>query len=229
MLLALDSASRQAGLALYDGDTVRGEVIWHSSAHHTQWMATAIEDALRRTNCTAAELAAVAVSTGPGSFTGLRVALSLAKGIAAAQSLPIVGISTLDVTAYPYVEGGHAVCATLQAGRGRHAYAFYGGGTTRASMRSTAPSIGTVSEIAVASAEHAQEGLVWMIGEFTPAERQFLMDEAGAHVQVASPALVARRPAVLAEMAWQRLEAGEVDDLHTLEPVYLNLTNPDRP
>jgi tRNA threonylcarbamoyladenosine biosynthesis protein TsaB len=229
MLLALDSASRQAGVALYDGDTVRGEVIWHSSAHHTQWMATAIEDALRRTNCTAAELSAVAVSTGPGSFTGLRVALSLAKGIAVAQSLPIVGISTLDVTAYPYLEGGHIVCATLQAGRGRHAYTFYEAGATRASMSSSAPSIGTVREIAAASVDNAHEGLVWMIGEFTPAERQFLADEAGTHVQLAPPALVARRPAVLAELAWQRLEAGEEDDLHSLEPVYLNLTNPERP
>jgi tRNA threonylcarbamoyladenosine biosynthesis protein TsaB len=229
MLLALDSASRQAGLALYDGAMVRGEVIWHSSAHHTQWMASAINDSLRRTNCTAAELSAVAVSTGPGSFTGLRVALSLAKGIALARSLPVVGVSTLDVTAYPYVEGGHVVCATLQAGRGRLAYAFYDAGATRATMNSSAPAIGTVSEIAGASAEYAREGLVWMIGEFTPAERQFLASEVGEYVQVAPPALVARRPAVLAELGWQRLEAGMVDDVHTLEPVYLNLTNPERP
>ncbi|MGH2543812.1 MAG: tRNA (adenosine(37)-N6)-threonylcarbamoyltransferase complex dimerization subunit type 1 TsaB, partial [Ardenticatenaceae bacterium] len=104
MLLALDSATRQAGLALYDGEVVRAEAMWSGGVYHTEWLAPAVDHALQRINTTAADLSAVAVTKGPGSFTGLRVAMSIAKGIAAARSLPLIGIATLDVTAYTHVE-----------------------------------------------------------------------------------------------------------------------------
>lgn len=105
MLLALDTATRQAGLALYDGEVVRAESLWSGGMHHTEWMAPAIEQALQRINGSAADLTALGVTIGPGSFTGLRVGLSLAKGIAAARGLPLIGISTLDATVYPHIGG----------------------------------------------------------------------------------------------------------------------------
>jgi tRNA threonylcarbamoyladenosine biosynthesis protein TsaB len=63
-------------------------------------------------------------------------------------------------------------------------------------------------------------------GEPSPAEREHLQAELGKRVRLLSPALSLRRPAALAELAWQRLVAGESDDLHSLEPFYLHLSNP---
>lgn len=224
MLLALDTATRQAGLALYDGDEVRAEATWNGGRHHTEWLAPAIEDALHRIHATAADLSAIAVTIGPGSFTGLRVALSLAKGLAVARNLPLLAVDTLDVTAYPHLERGTPLCTTLPAGRGRHVYAFYEASATRAALGATPPALATVAGVAHAvMGQVTEQGSLWVVGEFTPAERQHLHQYLPAQASLLSPALCVRRPAALAEMAWQRFAAEERDDLHALEPIYLNL------
>jgi tRNA threonylcarbamoyladenosine biosynthesis protein TsaB len=223
MLLALDTATRQAGLALYDGEAVRAEVTWISGVHHTEWVAPAIEEALKRIRATAADLTAVAVTIGPGSFTGLRVALSLAKGIVAARDLPLLGIPTLDVTAYPHLEAGRAVCAVLQAGRGRLAYAFYGPEATRAAFEGTVPAIADVWGVIAAVNARAEPEPSLVVGELTPAEQRYLVKNAGERSRIAPPALAVRRPGALAELAWRRFQAGDVDDPQALEPLYLHL------
>ncbi len=221
MLLALDSATRQAGLALYDGDQVRVENTWVSSVHHTEWLAPAVERALQQIGASAADLTAIAVTKGPGSFTGLRVAMSLAKGLAAARGLPLIGLPTLDVMAYPHVGLGAGVMVLLQAGRGRHAFAYYDATSQRAALAGGPPTVGTVEAVGNALAELAGSGPIRVVGELTPAERRFLTEQGGESVQLVPPALALRRPAVLAELAWLRLAAGESDDLHSLEPLYL--------
>jgi tRNA threonylcarbamoyladenosine biosynthesis protein TsaB len=219
MLLALDSATRQAGLALYDGEIVRAETLWHGSVHHTEWIAPAVEEALRRIDGGAAALSAVAASVGPGSFTGLRVAISLAKGIAAARGLPLIGISTMDVMAYPHLRADDPLCVLIQAGRGRHAFAFYEGSLAPI----TELALGDVQGIAAAIRGYQGRASVRVVGELSVAERSALAESLGEGVRLLSPALALRRPAVLAELAWQRFQAGDVDDLHALEPLYLQL------
>ncbi|MGB0388624.1 MAG: tRNA (adenosine(37)-N6)-threonylcarbamoyltransferase complex dimerization subunit type 1 TsaB, partial [Ardenticatenaceae bacterium] len=225
MLLAVDTATRQAGLALYDGEMVRAETTWHAGRYHTEWLAPAIHDALRRLRATMKDLSAVAVTIGPGSFTGLRVAMSLAKGIAAARNLPIIGIPTLDVTAYSHVEAGVALCATLAAGRGRHAYGFYTAQSTRTDIKSTPLAVAHMADLTQTIKNYQSEENLWIIGEFGSAERQYLRDHLPIpeRVRLLPPALSVRRPAALAELAWPRFVKGQVDDLHTLEPIYLSL------
>ena len=222
MLLALDTATRHAGLALYDGDTVRAENVWHAAGHyHTEWLVPAIEEAMRRAGVAATDLTGVAVTAGPGSFTGLRVAVSVAKGLAAAQNLAFVGVPTLDVTAYPHVSRGMIIGTSLVAGRGRHAYAFY---EAKDGLQVEAPPIiGTIDAI-VEAIRHQQEA-IYMVGELTSSERATLTNTLADKVILASPALALRRPAVLAEMAWQRLQRGDSDNPHTFEPLYLQLTS----
>ncbi|MBA3531007.1 MAG: tRNA (adenosine(37)-N6)-threonylcarbamoyltransferase complex dimerization subunit type 1 TsaB [Ardenticatenales bacterium] len=225
MLLALDSATRQAGLALYDGERILAETLWQGNVHHTEWIAPALEEALRRIHVTAAELTAVGVAVGPGSFTGLRVGISLAKGLAAARNLPIIGVSTLDVTAYPHLDRDDLLCVLVQVGRGRHAYTFYRGAFPALSS----PAIGDIHAVAAAIVAQPDETPVRVIGELSMDERHALAETLGAWDPLLPPALALRRPAVLAEMAWQRFQAGDVDDLHTLEPIYLQIPPPSNP
>ena len=99
MLLAVDTSTAQVGLAVYDGAQVLGEIIWRSKQHHTVELAPAVAELMRRSGLSMDELHALGVAIGPGSFTSLRVGLSLVKGLAMARSLPLIGIPTLDIYA----------------------------------------------------------------------------------------------------------------------------------
>ena len=127
MLLSIDTSTTQIGVALYDGARVLAEVYWQSGRRHTQELAPLVEDVLRRVGFGAEALQAVGVALGPGSFTGLRIGLAFAKGLAMAQGLPLVGVSTLDVVAAAVseVSGFPKLAAVLPAGRGRLAVGWY--------------------------------------------------------------------------------------------------------
>ena len=99
MLLAIDTSTAQIGLALYDGATVPGELVWQSRTHHTEQLAPALADLLDRVGIKMDSLKALGVAIGPGSFTSLRVGLAFIKGLALARHLPLVGIPTLDIVA----------------------------------------------------------------------------------------------------------------------------------
>ena len=80
MLLAIDTSTRYAGVALYDGIQVTGEVVWTSQDHHTVELVPVIAEVLQRAGKKVTDLTAVGVALGPGSFTGLRIGLAAAKG-----------------------------------------------------------------------------------------------------------------------------------------------------
>ena len=108
MLLAIDTSTAQVGLALYDGVQILGEVTWTAGQHHTTELAPAVSELMRRSNVSMDKVGALGVAIGPGSFTSLRVGLSLAKGIALASHLPLIGISTLDIIAAAQPAGRRA-------------------------------------------------------------------------------------------------------------------------
>ena len=99
MLLAVDTSTRTVGVALYDGSQVLSESVWTSRDYHTVELAPAVARVLARAGIAVANLQALAVATGPGSFTGLRVGLALVKGLSLAAHLPVLGIPSLDVLA----------------------------------------------------------------------------------------------------------------------------------
>ena len=125
MLLALDTSTRQTGVALYDDAQVLHETVWRSKRRHTVELIPAIEEALAMNGCTLDDLKAVAVATGPGSYTGLRIGLAVAKGLALGRHLPLIGIPTFDVLAYAQPLREDPMFAVLEAGRGRLAVAQY--------------------------------------------------------------------------------------------------------
>jgi tRNA threonylcarbamoyladenosine biosynthesis protein TsaB len=99
MLLAIDTSTARMGLALYDGVSVPGEFIWRSDLHHTQELAPALAELLRRVDIKMKAVTALGVALGPGSFTSLRVGLAFVKGLVLARHIPVIGIPTLDIVA----------------------------------------------------------------------------------------------------------------------------------
>ncbi|OGO27256.1 MAG: tRNA (adenosine(37)-N6)-threonylcarbamoyltransferase complex dimerization subunit type 1 TsaB, partial [Chloroflexi bacterium RBG_16_54_11] len=126
MLLALDTSTRNIGIAIYDGIQVLGECVWCSHDYHTVELAPSVNEVLSHAGVGIQDLKQLAVATGPGSFTGLRIGMALAKGIALARHIPIIGISSLDIVAESQpVSPGFSLAAILEAGRGRLAVGWY--------------------------------------------------------------------------------------------------------
>jgi tRNA threonylcarbamoyladenosine biosynthesis protein TsaB len=216
MLLALDTSTPQIGLALYDGARIVAEHLWVSKARHTIELAPAVAQMLSQTGTDISQVAAIGVAIGPGSFTSLRVGLAFGKGLAMSRSLPLIGIPTLDILAAQVsVDASRPLACVLAAGRGRLALGWYSASENGWQARGSA----SVTTAETAAAEITSATL--LTGELTAAERQLLLKN--ENILLASPAASARRPGILAELAFQRWQAGQTDSAASLAPIYLHI------
>jgi tRNA threonylcarbamoyladenosine biosynthesis protein TsaB len=218
MLLALDTATHMAGLALYDEaqSWVLVEQMWYSADNHTVELMPRLVRAMEQQKISADDLTGLVVSLGPGSFTGLRIGLGIAKGLAMARDLPIVGVPTLEVVVRPLQVQRLPIWAILQAGRGRICAGYYvrrkGRWRRQGPLRLT-----TLDELCAEVKEPAV-----FCGEIDIQGRDLIHQRLGAEVTVATPAASPRRAAYLAELGWERLRRGDSDDAATLSPIYLH-------
>ncbi len=216
MLLAVDTSTAQVGLALYDGAQVLGEMTWAAHQHHTTELAPALCGLLDRCGVSMDKVHALGVAIGPGSFTSLRVGLSLVKGIAFARHLPVMGIPTLDIIAAAQPVAKYPLVALLQAGRTRIAFNVYKNQKKEWQAEGEIRS-GTVDELLTQI-----ESSTIIAGELTSEDRKKLSKN--KNVLLASPVNCVRRPSVLAELAWARWQADQVDDAAALAPIYLHVS-----
>ena len=158
------------------------------------------------------------VALGPGSFTSLRVGLSLAKGLALSLRLPLIGIPTMDILAAAQASSKLPLAIVIQAGRGRFAVGWY-----KRSKNGWQPR-GPARVVTLDALANEVQSPVLVCGELTSAERLTLARKPEIHL--GSPAQSLRRPAILAELAWARWQAGDVDDESTLAPIYLHAADP---
>lgn len=220
MLLAIDTSTREVGVALYDGNQVISEMMWLSHQYHTIELAPTISALLERAGMTAQDIKVLAVALGPGSYTGLRIGLALAKGMALAGHLALVGVPSLDILAVAQPIANKPLVAVLQAGRGRLAAGWYRNhsGTWIADGQLR---IQRVQDLAA-----SVKSPTIVCGELTAEERRIL-GRKRKNVILASPAQSLRRPSYLAELGWIRWQRGETDDPATLAPEYLHTDNPN--
>lgn len=127
MILAIESSGKTGGVAVIDENGLRATAVFTSSSLSSQRLLPAVDWALTRAAIRLSDLRAIAVSLGPGSFTGLRVGLSTAKGLALAQRIPLVGIPTLEALALRAAVAGlpSRICTTLDARKGLLYAALY--------------------------------------------------------------------------------------------------------
>ncbi len=217
MLLALDTSTQTVGMALYDGVQIIGETIWQTHSHHTVEIAPALGELFTRCGIKPMDLEGIGVALGPGSFTSLRIGLAIAKGLAMAARIPVVGIPTLNILAAAQPMSELPLAAVLQAGRNRLAVGWYRAG--KHGWESTGEAQGcTVDELY----ESIQTPTL-VCGELSAAERQTL-GRRRKMILLASPAMSVRRPSYLAELAWKRWKSGKFDEVISLAPIYLHTT-----
>lgn len=218
MLLALDTATQIASVALYDGTTVLAESSWRTFENHTRSLMPEVVRVMELVGARVEALTAIGVATGPGSFTGLRIGLSAAKGLAFSRALPLIAVPTLDITAAA-ARGELPVCALLIAGRARYAAALYDV-TGAAPLRRSEYWFGAADALLeMLSAYCVQAGsAVQVVGEVD--EKLAAVLSADARVRLPAPAERVRRAGYLAVLAWQRWQAGEVAQVDSLAPFY---------
>ena len=250
MLLAFDTSTHLAGLALCENGELRAEFTWDVGANHSVELLRRVEWLLQERGLSMTQISAVAAAIGPGSFTGVRVAVTVAKTLAFSLKAPLIGISTLDVIAYSQAAAAFPVCALMEAGRGEFYAAFYRQGYFEDAARAgnafadEAGAGNWVARSLSGNETRFQGGLYWqrqgeyrvmtveelsreiqeptlLCGELRPDSRRNLAAVLGSFGLFTRPLASLRHASLLAELALQRLERDDRDDPLTLEPLYL--------
>jgi len=213
MLLAIDTSTDSAGLALVQDGRTLAEATWRCGQNHSVELLPRLTQLLQEARTELQSVSCILVAKGPGSFNGLRVGLSTAKGLAFSLDIPIIGISSLALEAYQHAGTDLPVGPIFNARRGDIATALYQKRDNK--WRQLMPEhITTVESL---DSEITEKTL--FCGEYLPA----IADELKKKLK--DKAVIApdkpRRAGLLAELAKERLEARDYDNPATLQPLYL--------
>jgi tRNA threonylcarbamoyladenosine biosynthesis protein TsaB len=214
-ILGLDTATWKASVGLrIDGELVSEESRTADGSHAVSLLSL-IEEVLQDGGCSVGDLDAVAVSGGPGSFTGLRIGLSVAKGLAYAIGARLIAIPTLEALARTVAHFDGKVCSVLDARKGE-LYA--------ASFQSSNGVLRRLTDDLLLTPEELLNILPTpcvMLGDAVAAYGTFLQQHLGAAVTLLPSDTYGPRGGVVATMADERLQAGGPDDFSQLEPCYV--------
>jgi tRNA threonylcarbamoyl adenosine modification protein YeaZ len=212
MLLAIDTSTDSAGLALVQDGRTLAETSWRCGQNHSVELLPHLTRLLEEAEVELKSVGCILVARGPGSFNGLRVGLSTAKGLAFSLGIPIIGISSLALEACQHAESDLPIGPIFNAGRGEIATALY---QNKDNWQQLAPEhITTVDAL-----DSEIRGKTLFCGEYVAVIagqlRKRLKDKA-----VIAPDKP-RRSSRLAELAKGRLEAQDYDSPASLQPLYL--------
>jgi len=214
MELAIDTSSNTINLALsYQGKTV-AELTWHSGQNHTVELLPGLISLLNQAKINLPDLSTIFIAKGPGSFNGLRVGMSTAKGLAFALNVPLIGISTLEIEAYPFAYTELPLCPIHDAGRGEITVALY---QQMGEWRCLQEAYITTLEVLL---NQIREQTLFC-GEIPSAVILQLRQTLGKKAIIPEAAVRQRRASYLSALGWQRFQKGNYDDLATLQPLYL--------
>ena len=200
-------------MALTEEGVLRAEVTWRCRRNHTVELLPTIDRLLERAGIAKAELTAVFACTGPGMYTGLRVGVSTAQGLAYALKLPVVGVGRLELDAQQHAAYPGRIVAVHRAGRGELAWAAY---RSRPWREVTAPRLDWPADVV-----RKARGAALFCGEVDDELAALAAEASGERAVVASPAASVRRAATLGELGYRRLALGEGGGPEALRVVYL--------
>jgi tRNA threonylcarbamoyl adenosine modification protein YeaZ len=222
MIVAIDSSTETASLALAQ-DKVLAQVSWRCGQNHSVELLPRLTQLLDEAKVSLKDTSVVIVAKGPGSFNGLRVGLSTAKGLAFSLGVPIIGISSLEAEAYGHADTGLPICPVFNAGRGEIAIALYQ--KKDSGWHELAPEHITTVE---ALSEEINEKTLFC-GEYVKTIARQLEKVLKEKAVIAADEM--RSAVSLIELAKARIDANDYDDPTTLQPTYLrrpHITKPKR-
>ncbi len=222
MELTIDTSSNRASVALSDRGGTLAMFAWHTASNHSRELLPNLNRLLQHTKVNLSSVDAIIVARGPGSFNGLRVGISTAKGLALVLGVPLLGIDTLEAEAYPYGFTGFPVRPVHRAGREEIATALYrqedDGWHCLEETRLT--TIGAICR------ETTRKTL--FCGEI-PADMMSDIVQKLGNKAIVSAGQGLFRSSALAALGHLKLSQGHRDDPVTLQPLYLRPPNITKP
>ena len=224
LILAFETSAKACSVAIHDGQKLLGESYQNTGLTHSQTLMVMAEDLLKSCGKTAADVTHLAVAAGPGSFTGVRIGVSAAKGFAWGAEKPVCGVSTLEAMALGLgVMEGH-ICCCMDARRNQVYNAIFlaeHGRLTR-----------LTEDRAIALAELKTElehidGPIWLVGDGAALAHKNLSDHI-AELILPPEHLQHQRAAGVALAAIEAMNRGESTDGAALQPNYLRMSQAER-
>jgi tRNA threonylcarbamoyladenosine biosynthesis protein TsaB len=215
LVLGVETSTLQGGVALVGEDRLVSEFLLNVEVTHSERLLPAIDRMLRDAGVGLDAVSGIAVSIGPGSFTGLRIGLSTVKGLAYASGIPVVGVPTLEALAWSVPFAAVQVCPVLDA-RKHEVYAAlfrFERGVLKRLMEDTA-----VAPEALCSRIRKP---TLFLGDALPVYGELFRRLLGDRMLIPPLANRGARPACVAELGRRRLERGERESADTLVPRYL--------
>lgn len=220
MIIAIDTATETASVAIaYPNGRIAAELTWHAGRNHTRHVHPTLRHVMMLAGITMSDLTGVVATRGPGSFTGIRIGLATAKGLAQGLDVPIVGVGTLATAAYGAVHLRWTVWSVVGAGRGQYAAAAYTSSENDGVARLVEEAILAPEELISRMAERSEDCV--LTGEFDEALADMARDDLGNALTIVPDVVRTRTAANAARLGLLRLQRGDMDDVATLEPLYL--------
>lgn len=224
LILAVDSATPVAGVALVNEEKVIVEHFSNYKRFHSENLLPIIDKCLAECSCRLQDLTAIAVTTGPGSFTGIRIGLATVKGLSLGSGIPLVGISTLDALAGNIVGSDYLACAVLNARKNEVYAAFYDvkGNSPQLVWGPAAAKPEVVADQALLLAQD-RPGVI-ILGDGYWAYRETFQLQLGDRMRAAPSHLLLPRAASVGILARRKVGAREFEDPHGIRPCYIRLS-----
>jgi len=216
LILGIDTATRIASVGLVRDGTLLTEESCPAVSNHTDTLIPLITSLLTHSGVGLSEIQGIGVSTGPGSFTGLRIALSTAKGLAYALGQKVVSVSTLEALALTITDWQGTICPLLDARKGEVYAAFFRRSQDGLCERLTPDQVYSPPVLL----EQCSTPCLFL-GDGGEIYEKLIREHCGSEAQILPFASHSPRGTVVAWLAWKRLRQGDYDDLSSLEPCYV--------
>ncbi|MBA2849685.1 tRNA (adenosine(37)-N6)-threonylcarbamoyltransferase complex dimerization subunit type 1 TsaB [Thermosulfuriphilus ammonigenes] len=214
LILALETSGLFGGVALLEGEKILGELVLAGPETHSRRLLWAAQILLQRQARKIEDITTVAVSLGPGSFTGLRIGLATAKGLAYALKCNILGIPTLDALASHLPEVQGIVCPLLDAKKSQVYAALYRRGHRISDYLAISP-----QELAERLLSFRER--IYLLGPGLEIYKSFFKEALKKKIVLAPPHLSHVRPGTIGILASYRLAHQDIDDLREIRPLYI--------
>ena len=216
LILGIETATARVSVAVGDADGVRGEVHRAGGRRHAEQLAPAVQYLCRELDVDLQHVTAIAVGLGPGLFTGLRVGVTTAKVMAQTLRIPMVGVPSLDLVAYPLRHSHRLLAIVLDARRHEVFHARYRpvpGGVQRVSEYAVGTPAELIADLAASDDDVllAGDGVARYGAEFAALDR----------VELAGPEFSWPSAAALVELAAARVQREEFETPWDVHPMYL--------
>lgn len=224
-ILSIDTATRYGGLSLWDQGAIIGEWLVSGGLTHSARLMPALDFLLKEAGWDIEDLDLVAVASGPGSFTGLRIGMATAKGLAQGLEIDLIGVPTLKFWASAFAGGQGLVLPLLDARRTEFYTALYEKKDWQ--IKEIMPAHqARIDHIAKSLEEY--EGPIWAVGDAVSRDAQMLKEQIGDKLRIAPETFRLPRPGMLAHLAYELWQTEERESYKLLRPNYLRKPEAER-